>query len=119
MGIRMALDDFGSGYSSLRMLLQYPSAIIKLDRSLLGEMIESEKKSDFISSIVYACHRFGKKVCMEGVETEEQNGLIQEAGCDMIQGYYYHRPMEVDSLYGLLAQEQKNQEKSAPEPVEM
>ena len=119
MGIRMALDDFGSGYSSLRMLLQYPSAIIKLDRSRLGEMIESEKKSDFISSIVYACHRFGKKVCMEGVETEEQNGLIQEAGCDMIQGYYYHRPMEVDSLYGLLAQEQKNQEKSAPEPVEM
>ena len=56
---------------------------------------------------------------MEGVETEEQNSLIQEAGCDMIQGYYYHRPMEVDSLYGLLAKEQKNQEKSAPEPVEI
>lgn len=102
-GIRIALDDFGSGYSSFRMLLQYPSDIIKLDRSLLREMTESDDKMNFISSMVYACHRFGKQVCMEGVETAEQNTLIQESGCDMIQGYYYYRPMEVDQIYQLLS----------------
>ncbi|MGO5022863.1 bifunctional diguanylate cyclase/phosphodiesterase [Lawsonibacter sp. LCP25S3_G6] len=103
MGIRIALDDFGSGYSSLRMLLQYPSSIIKLDRSLLQEITESEDKMNFISSIVYACHRFGKKVCMEGVETTSQDNLIKECGCDMIQGYYYYRPMEVNDVCRLVS----------------
>ncbi len=103
MGIRIALDDFGSGYSSLRVLLQYPSSVIKLDRSLLLEMSDSHEKNNFITSIVYACHQFGKKVCMEGVETERQNELVREAGCDMIQGFYYYRPMEVEQIYQLMA----------------
>lgn len=104
MGMRIALDDFGSGYSSLRMLLQYPSSIIKLDRSLLEEITESDQKMHFISSIVYACHQFGKKVCMEGVERTDQNTIIRDAGCDMIQGYYYYRPMELSAVYNLLSE---------------
>lgn len=112
LGIRIALDDFGSGYSSLRMMLQYPSSVIKLDRSLLGEMTESVDKMNFISSIVYACHRFGKKVCMEGVETDEQDALIRESGCDLIQGYRYYRPMEVPALYRLLAENKSSAIKS-------
>lgn len=110
MGIRTALDDFGSGYSSLRVLLQYPSSIIKLDRTLLLEMIDSVEKSNFITSIVYACHQFGKKVCMEGVETEFQNQLVKEAGCDMIQGFYYYKPMEVDQVYQLLSKKFKKKQ---------
>ncbi len=106
--IRIALDDFGSGYSSLRVLLRYPSSIIKLDRSLLLEMSDSYEKSGFITSIVYACHQFGKKVCMEGVETEFHKELVQEAGCDLIQGFYYYRPMEVDQVYQLLADQNGN-----------
>lgn len=102
MGLRIALDDFGSGYSSLRMLLKYPSSMIKLDRSLLREITESEDKMNFISSIVYACHRFGKMVCMEGVETVTQDTLIKECGCDMIQGYYYYHPMEVNDVCNLI-----------------
>lgn len=104
MGIRIALDDFGSGYSSLRMLLQYPSSIIKLDRSLLQEITESDQKMHFIRSIVYACHQFGKKVCMEGVERTDQNTIIRDTGCDMIQGYYYYRPMELPAVYQLLSE---------------
>lgn len=102
MGIHIAMDDFGNGYSSLRRLLQYPSSVVKLDRSLLTEMMKSEEKKNFISSIVYACHKFGKKVCMEGVETREQIRMIKEAGCDMIQGYYYYKPMSVDEMCQLL-----------------
>lgn len=101
MNIRIALDDFGSGYSSLRVLLRYPSNIIKLDRSLLIEMSDSSEKSSFITSVVYACHQFGKKVCMEGVETELQRNLVKKAGCDLIQGFYYYRPLELDAAYQL------------------
>lgn len=103
LGISIALDDFGSGYSSLRMLLQYPSSIIKLDRSLVREVTESKAKMRFIRSIVYACHQFGKTVCMEGVETAEQNEMIRNTGCDMIQGYHYYRPMELSSMYHLVS----------------
>ena len=104
LGLYVALDDFGSGYSSLRMLLQYPSSIIKLDRSLVQEVTESEAKMNFIRSIVFACHQFGKTVCMEGVEDAGQNEIILNTGCDMIQGYYY-RPMELGDMYRLVSQE--------------
>lgn len=104
MGLYIALDDFGSGYSSMRMLLQYPFGIIKLDRSLVLEITQSEAKMHFIRSIVFACHQFGKTVCMEGVEDEDQNQIIQNTGCDMIQGYYYHRPMEISQIYQLVGQ---------------
>lgn len=103
MGMKIALDDFGNGYSSLRRLLQYPSGIIKLDKSLLREMMESDAKKNFIASIVYACHRFGKRVCMEGVETREQNEMIKDAGCDMIQGFYYYYPLEIEEILQLVA----------------
>ena len=105
LNIRIALDDFGSGYSSLRVLLRYPSNIIKLDRSLLVEMSDSFEKNGFITSIVYACHQFGKKVCMEGVETDFQDEIVKESGCDLIQGFYYYRPMELEQLYRLLAEQ--------------
>ena len=114
-GIRLALDDFGSGYSSFRMLLQYPTDIIKIDRFILEEIAKSDEKRNFISSIVYACHRFGKEVCMEGVETGSQNELIKEAGCDMIQGYYYYRPLELEKLYNVLAESCSADESARPE----
>lgn len=104
LNIRIALDDFGTAYSSLRLLLTYPVDIVKLDRSLLLEMSESDEKLDFICSIVYACHRFRKTVCMEGVETKCQSDMIVEAGCDMIQGYYYYKPMEAREVYKLIVE---------------
>ncbi len=105
LGLEIALDDFGSGYSSMQMLLRYPCRVIKLDRSLLDEMVDSDQKLQFIRSIVYACHQFGKKVCAEGVENQEQNAIIQDTGCDVIQGYYYYRPMELPALYQLLSEQ--------------
>ena len=110
MGLYVALDDFGSGYSSLRMLLRYPSSIIKLDRSLIAEMMESKENLNFIRSIVFACHQFGKTVCMEGVENSVQNEMILNTGCDMIQGYYYYRPMELNDLYRMVSQNTQEQQ---------
>ena len=102
LGIRLALDDFGTGYSSIRVLMKYPTDIIKLDRSLLLEMTKSVDKSNFITSIVFACHQFGKKVCMEGVEDHQQRKLVQEAACDMIQGFYYYKPTELHDVFTLV-----------------
>ncbi|WP_314625835.1 EAL domain-containing protein [uncultured Selenomonas sp.] len=102
LGIRLALDDFGTGYSSLELLLKHPSDIVKLDRSLMKEMAYSKNSSDFISSIVYPCHKFGKKVCVEGVETEQELQTVIEAGCDYIQGFYFHRPMEIPDFFRMM-----------------
>lgn len=107
MGIPMALDDFGVGYSSLDMLLKYPAKVVKLDRSLMKKMSDSRDISDFITSIVYACHRFGKLVCVEGVETEKELQIVTEAGCDYIQGFYFYEPMEIEDFYDILAKKSK------------
>lgn len=107
LGMQIALDDFGSGYSSLGLLLKYPATVVKLDRSLLAEVTESEEKMYFIRSIVYACHQFGKTVCVEGVETEEEDRIVKNTGCDMIQGYFHYKPVEVSELYEILAERNK------------
>ena len=111
LSIRVALDDFGNGYSSLRMLLQYPSNIVKLDRSLLSGLTESKEKLKFIRSIVFACHQFDKTVCVEGVETSLERDLVTEAECDSIQGFYYYKPMEIVPFYQLLSKDSQEQAK--------
>ncbi len=100
LDIQVALDDFGEGYASLSMLLRYATNIIKLDRSLVRQMSNSKDNINFISSIVYACHKFGKKVCAEGIETELK--IVKSTGCDSIQGFFFHRPMEVPEFLQLL-----------------
>ncbi len=102
MGMKVVLDDFGSGYSSLTLLLRYPADIVKLDRALLAEITHSEDKAKFIGSIVYACHQFGKRVCMEGVETDEDLSIIRQAQCDMVQGFHFYKPLELRDFYRLL-----------------
>ncbi|RRD95687.1 EAL domain-containing protein [Clostridiales bacterium COT073_COT-073] len=102
MGIEVAIDDFGDGYSSLAFLIKYPATIVKLDRSLINEMVSSQENINFISSIVYACHKFGKKVCAEGVENREEFEILKDSGCDLIQGYYFYKPLELKDFYSLL-----------------
>ena len=102
LGIRVAIDDFGDGYASLAFLIKYPAAVVKLDRSLINEMAASDDNINFIASIVYACHRFGKKVCAEGVETEKEFEILKDSGCDLIQGYYFYKPLELNDFYELL-----------------
>lgn len=102
LGFRIAIDDFGIGYSSLDLLLRYHSDIVKLDRSLIKRMTTSKVKYDFMKSMVDACHKLGKVVCAEGVETEEELELVRDAGCDVIQGFYFYKPMELVNVFELL-----------------
>lgn len=112
MGIEVAIDDFGNGYSSLAFLLKYPSNVVKLDKSIIDEMLLSKENIDFVSSIIYSCHVFKKKVCAEGVERQEEVDILKKAGCDMIQGYHFYEPMEMEQFYELLVNEQPKRERT-------
>lgn len=107
MGIDVAIDDFGSGYSSLAFLLKYPSNVIKLDKSIIDEMLLSKENIDFVSSIIYSCHVFKKRVCAEGVEQQAEVDILKESGVDLIQGYHFYKPLEMTNFYELLGREQK------------
>ncbi len=106
LGLRMALDDFGVGYSSLEMLFKYPSDIIKLDKSILKKMSDDQENSKFVSTIIYSCHQIGKIVCVEGVETEKELNMVKKTGVNMIQGYYFYKPMELEDFYNVLSKDE-------------
>lgn len=107
IGIRFALDDFGSAYSGLQLLLQYPADLIKLDRTLMREITTSKEKMRFIMSVVYACHQFGKAVCVEGVETKEELDIVRQTECDFIQGFYFYKPLEWEEMRQVLESQKK------------
>lgn len=101
-GVQVALDDFGTGYSSLQTFLSYRTNIVKIDRSLLLEISKSSCRTNFMGSIISACHQLGQAVCIEGVETEEQKALSLLAGCDYIQGFYFYRPSALNVVYDIV-----------------
>ncbi len=102
IGLRLALDDFGSGFSSFEILFEYPAEIIKLDKNILNKISGEQKNAEFISTIIDACGRLGKTVCAEGVETKEQLNTLKMAEADLIQGYYFYKPMELHEFYNEL-----------------
>lgn len=98
-GIGLCLDDFGSGYANLDTVLKLPFSVIKLDRSLLQGILTSERAVVFYKTIVSVLQNMGYKVVAEGVETQEERDLLEQWGVNMIQGYYFSKPLcEADLL---------------------
>ena len=94
MGFQIALDDLGSGCTSLKNLCDYPIDIVKIDRDILLK-IEKENGKKLFMGMVALAHSLNKKVICEGVETEEQKEFVISCGCDYIQGWYYTRELPV------------------------
>ena len=92
-GMRIAMDDFGTGYSSLNSLRHIPADIVKIDRSFVRGITEDAFNATLIRSVTQLCHNVGKRVCLEGVETGEEYRAVREMGIELIQGYYFGRPM--------------------------
>ena len=92
LGFRIALDDIGSGYTSLVSLCEYPIDVVKIDRQILL-LAGTEKGKKLFMGIVSLAHYLNLKVVCEGVETEEQNKLVTESECDYIQGWYYSKAL--------------------------
>lgn len=104
-GIGLCLDDFGSGYANLNTVMQLPFSVIKLDRSLLFHICTDKNAALFYQSIVSAFCRLGYRIIAEGVETQEEMELLRSWNVDMIQGYYFSRPLPPGELLRLLTEE--------------
>lgn len=103
IGVRIALDDFGTGYSSLSYLKDFPIDILKIDKSFVKEMKEGSKESRITRAIIDIGHSLGQKVVAEGVETESQYEYLLKNGCDIVQGYYFSRPLSAPDMTVFLA----------------
>jgi diguanylate cyclase (GGDEF)-like protein len=97
-GIHIALDDFGVGQTSLGYLSLLPVHELKIDRSFVSDMQEDEKHRAIVRSIVELGHNLSLEVIGEGVETASVLDSLERVGCDMVQGYYLARPMEITAL---------------------
>ncbi|UIN20476.1 putative bifunctional diguanylate cyclase/phosphodiesterase [Herbaspirillum frisingense] len=103
MGVTIAMDDFGSGYSSLETLRSFPFDKIKLDRSFISELETSQQAKAFVRAILALGHSLNVAVLAEGVETEAQRAILEQEGCQEGQGYLFGRPALLSAL-GELAQ---------------
>jgi EAL domain-containing protein (putative c-di-GMP-specific phosphodiesterase class I) len=93
LGIKIAIDDFGTGYSSLEYLRRLPVDCVKVDRSFVRGLPDSEEDVAIVNAVVELGHALKLSVTAEGVETIDQLGNLQSAGCDTAQGFLFYRPV--------------------------
>jgi diguanylate cyclase (GGDEF)-like protein len=93
MHIDLAIDDFGTGYSSMSSLQQLPVTRLKIDKSFIDNLPDSEESNAIVQAIIALARTFHLHITAEGVETEEQVNFLRKAGCDEIQGYFYAKPL--------------------------
>jgi EAL domain-containing protein (putative c-di-GMP-specific phosphodiesterase class I) len=102
-GVEVAIDDFGSGFSSLGQLVNIPAGLLKIDRSLVAGAADPRSQSAAaIAAVVALAKAFGMRALAEGVETVEQLALAATLGCTFAQGYYIARPMPAADLLSWL-----------------
>lgn len=96
--IQLAIDDFGTGFSSLSYLRRFPIDTLKIDRSFVRNCVEDADDATIVRTFIGLAHSLGLAVVAEGVENEGQLKLLKEHGCDIIQGYYFSRPLSLESF---------------------
>lgn len=97
-GFLVAMDDFGTGYSSLRSLRTIPVNIVKIDREFSMGITSDAFSITLVRATTQLCHEVGKKVCLEGIETEEEYNIVKGIGLEWIQGYYFGRPVAAEEF---------------------
>ncbi len=102
-GIRIALDDFGTGYSSLSYLKHFPVTALKIDRSFIHDAPMQPKDRAIMEGAILIGHRLGLEVVAEGVENAEQLSLLRDMHCDLVQGFFFFRPMPAQEIERLLS----------------
>lgn len=103
LGVSLALYDFGTGYSSLSYLRTLPIDVLKIDKSFIDGIVIEEKSEYIINSIVELSHYLSLLVVAEGVETKEQLNFLKRISCDVIQGYYFSRPVEFNEAIRMIS----------------
>ena len=108
LGVNIAVDDFGTGQSSLSRLRQFPVDIVKIDRGFVTDLERDNASRLIVGAVVDLAHGLGMKVVAEGIETVGQRDQVARLGCDFSQGFYFARPQPADSINDLI---------STPEPL--
>ncbi|MEG1067091.1 MAG: EAL domain-containing protein [Anaerovoracaceae bacterium] len=101
-GFSISLDDFGAGYSSLNVLKDLRVDVIKLDRFMLSETLNSDREKTVVANIIRMAKELHMSIVAEGVETAEQTKFLRECGCETAQGYYYSKPVKVSEFQQML-----------------
>jgi diguanylate cyclase (GGDEF)-like protein len=109
LGVNIAIDDFGTGYSSLAYLENLPIDCIKIDKSFVSKIIDLNQRAPMIEAIIAIAKSLRMDVLAEGVETEVQRLTLLKMGCTMMQGYYFHRPMNAPKAFELLLEKSTRQ----------
>src|ERR1700693_220843 len=102
IGVRFSLDDFGTGYSSLQYLKQLPFDQIKIDRSLIRDLVDDASDRAIVRTIIAMAQSLPLDVIAEGVETEEQRNILINMGCTNFQGYLFGKPVSIEPFEALL-----------------
>ncbi len=98
IGVKISIDDFGTGFNSLKYLQELEFNSLKIDRSFVANL-NNQRGRILIDSIISLGHRMGANVIAEGVESAEQYNLLKEMKCDMFQGYYFSKPLQAEEIY--------------------
>ena len=109
LGITIALDDFGTGYSSLSYLTKFPIDYLKIDRSFLTNIMDSDNDAHLVTAIINMAHSLEMPVIAEGVDSWEKLNFLNQKGCDSYQGFYFSRPVNGNEFIRLLNQTNKMQ----------
>ena len=107
-GFRVEMDDFGAGYSSLNMLAALPIDALKLDMLFIRKICDDDKDLKMVQLMIDIAGFLKIPVIAEGVETREQYELLKKLGCDLIQGYYFSKPVPEDEFNKLIEESLKN-----------
>ncbi len=105
LGVRISIDDFGTGHSSLSYLKHFPINRLKVDRSFINGMTRDARDRAIVAGVLSIAHNLGVKVVAEGVETQEQASLLADLGCDEVQGFFFGAPVpesQVEATCGRL-----------------
>jgi diguanylate cyclase (GGDEF)-like protein len=102
LGVRLTLDDFGTGNTALGNLRRYPVSAVKIDRSFVAQLAEDPSAAALAGAIIVMAHSLDKQVVAEGVETMEQLDYLREHDCDLAQGFFLARPLSAQEMTGLL-----------------
>ena len=102
-GVWILLDDFGSGYTNFDDLQNLDISVVKIDREVTQNAC-TEKGFIILQNVIRTSHAIGMKTLCEGIENQQMEDVVIRAGCDLLQGYYYHRPMAVENLEALLTE---------------
>jgi EAL domain-containing protein (putative c-di-GMP-specific phosphodiesterase class I) len=103
LGIQLSIDDFGTGYSSLSYLKQFPINKLKVDQSFVRNMVSNANDASITKTVILLGQSLNLKVIAEGVETAEQLAMLQQFGCEEVQGYFFSKPVPAADVEKLVS----------------